>query len=386
MEFSRLLEAPPRSFFLFGPRGVGKSTWLRQRLSQPQFFDLLESRLYRELSQDPSRLEALVDPKAAWIVLDEIQKIPELLDEVHRLIEKRKWKFALSGSSARKLKKGGANLLGGRALTLTMETLTSAEIGGGDFDSLIERGGLPLVINEPELAAETLEAYVHTYLREEIQQEGLIRKTEPFIRFLQIAGTLNGQVVNRLNLSREASVPRATLDVYFSILEDTLIGHHLPAYRPGAKVREAAHPKFYFFDPGVARAAAGYGLQPADSVWKGFALETWLYHELRVWNSVFKKGAHFFYYKTGADGEIDFVLERSRKTVSKKAEIDLIEVKNSTTWDRRWEAGARRFKESGVAKVHGMWGIYRGDRRYDFDGFKVYPVEDFCRMLGKNEL
>ena len=200
------------------------------------------------------------------------------------------WRFALCGSSARKLRRGGANLLAGRALTLAMESFSSAELGGEfDLDFALNWGLLPFVRNEPDAAADILAAYVNTYLKEELQAEGLIRNVPPFVRFLAVAGQINGQVLNVQNIAREAAVARSTVDTYFAVLTDTLVGHLLPAWRPGLKVREAAQPKFYWFDPGVARAAAGLLRDPADRLWQGTALETLIYHELRIYNEVSRK-------------------------------------------------------------------------------------------------
>jgi len=297
----RLLQRPERSFFLFGPRGTGKSTWLQQVLPDTFRLDFLDASLFLELSRDPHRLEALIGrrPAGAWIVLDEVQKVPALLDEVHRLMELYRWRFALCGSSARKLRRGGANLLAGRALTLSMESFSAAELGAAfDLDRAVDWGLLPFVHNEPDAAADILAAYVNTYLKEELQAEGLIRNVPPFVRFLAVAGQINGQIVNAQNIAREAAVARSTVDTYFAILTDTLLGHRLPAWRPGLKVREAAQPKFYWFDPGVARAAAGLLRDPADRLWQGYALETLIYHELRVYNEVSRKHRLISYYRT----------------------------------------------------------------------------------------
>ena len=218
----RLVKVPSRSFFVFGPRGVGKTTWLRKVLRKAPFFDLLEPSLYFELSANPDRLEAMIG---------DLPKIPHLLDEVHRLIELRGWKFALSGSSARKLRRKGTNLLGGRALTVNLDTFSYKELGSiFDLEFSLQWGLLPYVQLDRENAADILSPYVNTYIKEEIKEEGIVRRLPPFLRFLNIAGQLNGQQINGQNISREAAVPRSSVDVYFSILEDTLLGYFLPAY------------------------------------------------------------------------------------------------------------------------------------------------------------
>jgi len=380
----RLLRVPNRSFFLFGPRGVGKSTWLEKTMGDALFFDLLDSSLYLELSQNPMNLEALAGniPEGSWIVIDEIQKIPTLLDEVHRLMEKKRWRFTLCGSSARKLRRGGVNLLGGRAVTRNLDTFSYAELGEAfDLDFSLQWGLLPWVQLEKENAADILSSYVNTYIKEEIREEGIIRRVPPFLRFLKIAGQLNGQLLNAQNISREAMVPRSSVDVYFSILEDTLLGHFLPAYRPSVKVREQTHPKFYWFDPGVARSAAGLLFDPIDRIWKGTALETMIFHELRVFNHTRNRNREIFFYRTANGAEIDFVIETRKRQPSSVPHIVCIEVKLAEKWNRSWERAMRSLKSSDRIEVDRMIGIYTGHRTYHFDGLDVLPVEEFLNRL-----
>lgn len=380
----RFLTRPERSFFLFGPRGTGKSTWLRNVLSDAVRFDLLDASLFLELSRDPHRIEAMIGNPAAgdWVVLDEIQKIPALLDEVHRLMESRRWRFALCGSSARKLRRGGANLLAGRALTLSMESFSAAELGDGfSLESALDWGVLPFVHNEPDAAADILSAYVSTYLKEELRAEGLIRNVPPFVRFLAVAGQLNGQIVNAQNIAREAAVSRSTVDTYFAVLSDTLVGHVLPAWRPGLKVREAAQPKFYWFDPGVARAAAGLLRDPSDRAWQGAALETLIYHELRVYNEISRKQRRISYYRTPAGVEVDFIIETAARRVGSLPQVAAIEVKRAERWDRAWEKPLRSLSQSSGVKVERMIGIYCGSKSYRFDELQVWPVEEFVKEL-----
>ena len=385
----RNLACPERSFFLFGPRGTGKSTWLRQVLAEAPRFDLLDAALYLELTRDPHRLEALVGPQPEhhWVVLDEIQKVPALLDEVHRLIEARRWRFALCGSSARKLCRGGANLLAGRALTLSFEGFTASELGDRfDLSSALEWGTLPFVALAETDAPDILAAYVNTYLKEEIREEGLVRQVPPFVRFLGVAGQLNGQVVNGHNIAREAAVPRATVDSYFAILTDTLIGHFLPAWRPGAKVREAAHPKFYWFDAGVARAAAGLLRDPADRVWLGTALETLIFHELRVHNEISRQHRSLAYYRTPAGVEVDFIIETRKRQSTQPAHVVAIEVKLAEKWDRAWERPMRDLATQPGLKVDRAFGVYTGPRRYEYDDLTVLSAADFLRALHAGEV
>jgi predicted AAA+ superfamily ATPase len=380
----RLLKVPERSFFLFGPRGVGKSTWLRDVLPQGRFFDFLDSSLYLELSRDPSRLEAMAGNLGAneWVILDEVQKIPDILDEVHRLIENRKWRFAMCGSSARKLRRKGTNLLGGRAVTRELSGFSWKELGDRfDLQFSLQWGLLPWVQLDRGSAADILSSYVNTYVKQEIKEEGIVRSLPPFLRFLGIAGQLNGQMINAQNIAREASVPRSSVDVYFSILIDTLLGHFLPAYRPNIKVREQTHPKFYWFDPGVARAAAGLLFDPIDRLWQGTALETLVYHEIRVFNHVHNKNRAIYFYRTGSGSEIDFVIETQKTQLSSKPRVVCIEVKLAERWDRRWEQPMRSLKDGTRIRVEKMFGVYTGKSTYHFDGVEVLPVEDFFKRL-----
>ena len=385
----RLLRCPDRSFFLFGPRGTGKSTWLRQVLPGAVRFDLLDTSLYLELSRDPHRLEALIGKRSSgsWIVLDEIQKIPTLLDEVHRLMETRRWRFALCGSSARKLRRGGANLLAGRAITLNMEGFSAAELGSDfDLEFSLNWGALPFVQLERHNAADILEAYVNTYLKEEIREEGLVRNVSPFLRFLNVAGQLNGQSVHGQNIAREASLPRSTVDTYFSILVDTLLGHFLPAWRPGLKVREAAHPKFYWFDPGIARAAAGLIREPADRVWQGAALETLIFHELRVYNESSRKRRPLAYYRTASGVEIDFIIESTKRHTNVPAHLVAVEVKRAEKWNRSWESGLRNLAGQEGVKADRLIAVYTGTRTYHFEGLDVLPVSEFLQRLHQGKV
>ncbi len=384
MDFTRQLDIPDRSFFLFGPRGVGKSHFLRKAAFADAAFDLLRHALAIEFMRDPSLLEARLGdlPRNAWVWIDEVQRVPAILDEVHRLIETRHWRFALSGSSARKLRRQGGNLLAGRAISRRMESLTSHEMGARyNVGNAVAWGTLPLVAQDYAAAADVLAAYVDTYLREEIREEGLIRKVEPFLRFIEVAGLMNGQQVNASAISRQAQLPRASVDVYFSILEDTLVGHRLAAFQPKLKVQEQNHPKFYWFDPGVARAAAGLLTQPVDSLWIGPALETLIYHELRVYGQISRKEPCLSYYRTKSGMEVDFIIELEKATLSRKAKVICLEVKSSKRWDRSWGAAMREMAASSAVHVVGMYGIYMGDAAYRFDALSALPVTEFLSRL-----
>jgi uncharacterized protein len=324
----------------------------------------------------------------AWIVIDEIQKVPMLLDEVHRLIEKYDLNFALSGSSARKLRKKGVNLLAGRAITREFFPFSFSEIGNNYYDLKFstEWGMMPLVQMNKDEAKDLLMAYVDTYIKEEIREEGIIRKLAPFLRFLNIAGLLNGQTINSQNIARESSVPRGSIDSYFSILQDTLLGEFLPAYRPNIKVREQTHPKFFWFDSGIARAAAGLLHEPSDRLWLGTALETLILHELKFYNQLIERYASIFYYKTSSGSEIDFIIETRKRRLNIKPQVVCIEVKLSEKWNRKWEKAIRSLNESNNIEVVKMIGIYTGKTEYNFDEFEVLPVTTFFKKLFNGEI
>lgn len=380
----RLLPVPEHSFFLFGARGTGKSTWLREVLPDAYRLDLLDTSLQLELMAEPHRLEAIIGRREedSWIVLDEVQKIPALLDEVHRLLETKSWRFALCGSSARKLKRGGANLLAGRAVTMRMEPFSFAELKDQFYlERVLEWGAMPILHGKKGFEKEILKAYVETYIREEIREEGAVRKLAPFLRFLPVAGMLNGQIVNSENTAREAGVPRSTVDTYFSVLIETLLGHFLPAYRPGFKVREVAHPKFFWMDTGVARAAADLLGDSLAADWRGAALETLVFHEIRCWNDSSGKNRPVAYYRTGAGAEIDFIVETQKKQSDQVPHVVCIEVKHAKIWQRKWERPMREMAAQKACVVERMIGVYRGERTYSFNGLDVLPVEEFLRQL-----
>src|SRR3990167_4312980 len=236
MDFKRLLKAPAQSFFLFGPRATGKSTWLRRTYPNSLHIDLLRNDIYFAMTSSPAAFRERVlahDPKKTWIIVDEIQRVPHLLNDVHSLIESDDYHFALSGSSARKLKRGHANLLAGRALVKHMYPLVFAEYGDAiTLNEALLFGTLPHVVTTPDTRVEQLEAYVGTYLREEIKEEALARNVQAFSRFLDIAALANAQVTNLSNIARDAGVPRQTVSAYFEVLVDTLIGKWLPAWMP----------------------------------------------------------------------------------------------------------------------------------------------------------
>ncbi len=316
--FTRLLQPPEQSFFLFGPRATGKSTWLKNCLPKAYRLDLLQNDTYFALSSDPSnfRERVLAQSTTTWIVVDEIQRLPTLLHDVHSLIEDHGYRFALSGSSARKLKHGQANLLAGRALVKNMFPLVFAEYKNETLiEQVLQFGTLPSIMNNNDYTIEQLDAYVGTYLREEIKEEALTRNVQAFGRFLEIAAIMNGQITNLANIARDSGVSRSTISTYFEILIDTLLGRWLPSWTPRAKVKEIAHPKFYFFDCGIVRALQKLLRDNINSTERGLLLETMVFHELNAYINYSGVGGELFYWRTTDCNEIDFILQRGKHII-----------------------------------------------------------------------
>ncbi|MEK7448768.1 MAG: AAA family ATPase [Planctomycetota bacterium] len=313
-EYKRILNLDQllhkKSFFLFGPRGVGKSTLIRKQLSPDKivYINLLKSSEYLKYQTNPSQLEEVVQahPKK-WIVIDEIQRIPELLNEVHRLIEEKKTKFLLTGSSSRKLKMEGVNLLAGRAWRSELFPLVQSEIKHFSLDRALRHGTLPAVYksDDPE---EELDAYCEAYLREEITQEHLIRKLPPFVRFLKIAALSSGQIVNYTKIGSDAQISPNTIKQYFQVLYDTLIAFQITPVEMAASRKSIEAPKFYLFDCGVMNTLAQTEHLDRNSDLYGRAFETWFFNELRSFLSYtrIKKQIHFW--QDYNQNEVDFVI------------------------------------------------------------------------------
>jgi predicted AAA+ superfamily ATPase len=368
---------PGRTFLLFGPRGTGKTTWLRHALPDALWFDLLRTQTVLELSRQPEsfrqRVEAL--PPGSWVVIDEVQRLPTLLNEVHALIAERgrRYRFALSGSSARKLKRHDVNLLAGRAINRQFFPLTASELGFDvTLDSVLRFGLLPQVRTEIEDAVDVLDAYVANYVREEIQQEAVVRSLASFARFLDVAAVVNGQIVNVSGVARDAAVARPTVQGYFATLSDTLVGYWLPAWRKRAKVKEVASPKFYLFDPGVARALAGRVREPLDSSERGALLETWVLHELRAAIAAANLGGQLHFWRTPSGTEVDLVWTRGSRAVG-------IEVKAAATWRTEYGQALRSVLDQRVLTAG--HGVYTGTAELKDGPLRVWPILRFLREL-----
>lgn len=365
--FARDLKLPAtQSFFLFGPRGTGKSTLLRERFPGAFTVDLLDLGIYAELLAHPERLEALaLARKAELIVIDEVQRLPKLLDEVHRLIENRRWRFALTGSSARKLRRGGANLLAGRARTLEMHPLTARELGTSfDLRHSLRFGQLPSAYVESDPAV-YLASYVGTYLREEVQAEALTRNLDAFSRFLVAASFSQGAVLSVSDVARDLGLPRKTVEGYFDLVDDLLLSVRLPVFTRRARRAMTTHRKFYFFDSGVYRALRPTGPLDAAEEIDGPALETLVLEELRATNANLSLGYQLFYWRTRDNKEVDFVLYGKRGLLA-------FEVKRASRY-RSGDLDSLRLFASDYP-VARCFLLYGGSESYEFDGIRVLPL------------
>lgn len=295
-----------KSHFLLGPRQTGKSFLIAQTFRSARVYDLLDTSVYLTLSQRPQRLAEELTPKNRVVVIDEIQRLPELLNEVHRLIEQRGIRFLLTGSSARKLRQGGVNLLGGRARTKYLHPFTQRELGKHfDLNRFIARGGLPPIYFSDDPRAD-LDAYTGSYLQQEIVAEGATRNISAFSRFLKVAAYCNATIVNFTNVATDAQVPRTTVYEYFEILKDTLILHELPAWRETRQRKPLASSKYYFFDIGVVGALQERQYRRGTPEY-GQAVETYLFHELKSYVN-YVSGEPLAFWKSKSGFEVDFIL------------------------------------------------------------------------------
>src|SRR3990167_5062019 len=312
--FQRLFNLPLQakdSLFIFGTRGTGKTSWLKNHIPQNEmiYLDLLDGETFRKLSAKPESLREHIPPKFhGWIVIDEVQKVHAILDEVHRLIENYHYRFILTGSSARKLKRAGVNLLAGRAIRYTMHPLVIQELGSRfDLAFALQHGLLPALYSYDDPAG-YLASYVDTYLREEVMQESLVRNISAFSRFLEVASFSQGQIINASSIAREVGVDRQVIQNYFSILKDLLLSHELPAFTKRAKRRLITTSKFYYFDVGVYHHLRPKGLLDTPNEIAGAGLETLFYQSALALIAYQKSDMQIYYWKTASGVEVDFVL------------------------------------------------------------------------------
>lgn len=379
--YPRILAPPRGSFFLFGPRGVGKSTWLRGAFPAAHRVDLLDEALYQSYLADAGRFAGEIRGIAPGtvVVVDEVQRLPALLNEVHRHIEERRLRFVLCGSSARKLKTAGTNLLAGRAVRRYLHPFLPEELGKDfDLDKALRFGCLPVVWTAPD-RADALAAYAQLYLREEVQAEALVRNLPGFARFLPVAALFHGQVVNVAGISRDAGAARTTVAAYLEILEDTLLAFRLPAYEAKLRVRERRHPKLYWADPGLPRAMKReFG--PPGSEERGHLFEGWIAGLLRAYQdyrSLFEDWGYWAAGK-GSNVEVDFVLRRGRDLVA-------IEVRSGQKVFDADLRGLRAIAE--LPEVRRRVVVFRGERKQKTaDGIEMLPVAAFLSELQHSTL
>lgn len=328
-----------QSFFLFGARGTGKSTFLDSFLKEDQRvnIDLLDPELANELISYPNNLLTRIIPYEGvreWVVIDEVQKAPQLLDIVHKLIKEKRFKFALTGSSARKLKRGAANLLAGRALVYNMFPLTCKELGvDANLLDILRYGALPEIfsLNSPVAKAKFLKSYAQTYLKEEIISEQILRNLPPFRRFLDVAAQVDTEVISYSNIAKDIHSDPKTVSGYYDILEDTLLGFRLPAYDKSVRKKQKKAPKFYLFDTGVARALAervDYEVI-AKTFEYGQLFESFIVNEIKRRLSYLDKQFSLSYLRVSDDLEIDLIIEQSSKA------LWIIEIKSTSSVDER---------------------------------------------------
>ncbi len=376
-----MLKPPKGSFFLFGPRGTGKSTWLRATFPKSYTVNLLDEALYQSYLArvDLFAGEMRSLKPGSLVVLDEVQRLPQLLNEVHRFMEERKLRFVLCGSSARKLKQSGTNLLAGRAVRRMMHPFLPEELGQAfQLERVLRWGSLPVVWSAP-VPQEALEAYVQMYLREEIQSEAIVRNLPGFARFLPVAALFHGQTLNIAGLARDAQVARSTVTGYVTILEDTLLAYLLPAYEGRLRVKERRHPKLYWCDPGLVRAVKRQYSRPTAEE-RGSLLEGWVAELLRSYRDYRGLFEEWYYWAPGEsrDTEVDFLLRRGSEFVA-------IEVKAGSSVSAASVRGLRAI--DGLNGLVRRILLYGGNRRLEMeDGVIVLPAAEFVEWVAADRL
>jgi predicted AAA+ superfamily ATPase len=370
-----------RTFFLWGSRQTGKSTLLRERFADAVWIDLLKSDEFARYATQPNLLreELWNHETSQFIVIDEVQKVPALLNEVHWLIENKGLKFALCGSSARKLKRGHGNLLGGRALRFELFGLTSEELGKGfNLTHLLNRGYVPNHYLAPESDIRRLfESYCADYLTEEVAGEALVRNIPAFANFLAISALSDTEVVSFATFARDVGVSANTIKEYFAILEDTMIGAFLPAFQKRPKRRTTLSPKFYFGDVGVVNALAKrWAISPGSELF-GKAFENWLAHELRSYNQYCSRFESIGYWQLTTGVEVDFVVGTEKPIA--------IEAKSTKGVNAGHLKGLRQFKIEYPEALRLIVVSLDPRRRTLEDGLEVWPYEDFVRALWRGE-
>lgn len=368
------------SFFLFGARGTGKSTFIKDRFAlNSLYLDLLDPALEDRLSRNPNDLHVIVgDSSPEWIIIDEVQKAPRILDIVHSLIESRKQKFILTGSSARKLKRGGANLLAGRAFVYELFPLVSYEIGEHcHLPSLLQFGSLPKVVTTQSLEERKtyLRSYALTYIKEEVSAERLLRNLDPFRNFLRIAADQSGKLVNHSGIGKQLGVDHKTVINYFSILEDTLIGFYLPSFHLSVRKSQILAPKFFFFDLGVRNSLSEMiDLTPSpQSSYFGELFEHFLILEAYRLNSYFQRDYRFSHLRTKSGFEVDLIMSKGRSNI-------LVEIKSTSQIDRSEVSHVAR-NTADIAEVTERFYVSMDSADVTLDGVRCVSWPRFLELM-----
>lgn len=360
-----------KSHFMLGPRQTGKTTLVREQLQGVQTYDLLDSAVFVTLSQRPGQLGEEIGPSTKYIVIDEIQRIPELLHELHRLIESRGIRFLLTGSSARKLRRGGVNLLGGRARTVYIHPFSWKELGTlFDLQRALSAGLLPPHYFSDDPVAD-LRAYAGTYLQQEIMAEGATRNIPAFSRFLKVAALSNASVVNFTNVANDSQVPRTTVYEYFEVLRDTLVLHELPAWRKSVTRKPLVSSKYYFFDVGVVGSLQGRQFHPGTPEY-GEAFETFIMHEL-VCHRDYVSGESLTFWRSASGYEVDFI-------IGDHTAIEVKAKKNVSAVDLR---SLRALAEEGIMRRY--LSVSMESRTRYVDGITILPYGKFLEALWAGE-
>ncbi len=370
-EFIRAFSIPKESFLLLGPRGTGKSTFLKDSFPKAKYIDFLDPETFRSYSAKPERLREFVDGNrdTKQFILDEIQKVPDILSVVHELIEKKKGlQFILTGSSARKLKRTGVDLLAGRALLCRMHPFTASELGKEfHLEKALKIGLLPLAYFKDE-PLETLRAYLGLYIKEEVLAEGLVRNIGNFSRFLEAASFSHGSILNTSNIARESGVERKTVEGYLSVLEDLLLSFTLPIFSKKAKRELVAHRKFYFFDTGVYSSIRPQGVLDSPEQMQGPLLEGLVAQNIRANIDYLRKDCNLYYWRTRSGVEVDFVVYGNKT-------FQAIEVKNSNKIRNEDLKGLNSFLED-YPSCEAFF-LYRGKEKLKKGNILCMPVEEF---------
>ena len=376
MRYKRTINCSTGNFFLFGPRGTGKSTWLRETYPGALLIDLLREDIKTRLEANPERLAELVDgsTKTRTVIVDEVQRVSSLLPVVHRLIERdgNSRQYILTGSSTRKLKRSGVDLLAGRAVIKFCHPLLASEMGDDfNLEDALVRGMIPLVITSDNWR-ETLATYMALYIREEVQYEGLVRNLPAFSRFLEAISFSHGALYSATDISRDCGVSRPMVDSYLSILIDLLVAARLPPFTRRTKRRLVGHDKFYFFDAGVFRSIRPCGPLDAPSEIDGAALEGLVFQQLRTWIDYSGTGDTLSFWRTHTGHEVDFVVYGNNR-------FDAIEVKNAVKLSPKDFSSLKAFATDYPEARRIL--LYRGTERLSTNGVLCIPVSEFLKGL-----